>query len=72
MLHAQLLNGLYYIHKQLHLIHRDIKPHNILLSQSGDIKITDFGVSGKIDNTIGKAVSFIGTVHYMSVSNTFP
>lgn len=30
------------------------------------MQITDFGVSGKIENTIGKAVSFVGTVTYMS------
>jgi len=62
----KLLTGLYYIHKQLHIIHRDIKPLNILINTKGEIKITDFGVSGKIENTIGKAISFVGTVTYMS------
>lgn len=79
----QLLGGLHYIHKHLHLIHRDIKPQNLLVNTRGEVKvrvhfdprarsaylmmqITDFGVSGKIENTIGKAASFVGTVTYMS------
>lgn len=40
--YTQISNGLYYLWKN-NLIHRDLKPHNILLSSSGNIKITDFG-----------------------------
>jgi len=39
---TQIATGLYYLHS-LNLIHRDLKPHNILLSKNGNIKIADFG-----------------------------
>lgn len=45
-------------------IHRDIKPGNILISTSGDIKLSDFGIVAKAE-TIGVS-SFVGTATYMS------
>mmetsp|Transcript_13711 Transcript_13711/g.9706 ORF Transcript_13711/g.9706 Transcript_13711/m.9706 type:complete len:99 (+) Transcript_13711:1121-1417(+) len=48
------------------VIHRDIKPSNILLNNKGHIKIADFGVSSKIENTMDCMTSFVGTVTYMS------
>jgi len=63
----EILRGLNYLHKKLHLIHRDIKPQNILINSKGEIKITDFGVSGEIANTVALAKTFVGTVKYMSV-----
>lgn len=62
----QLLEGLLYLHKSLHIIHRDIKPQNILLNAKGQAKITDFGVSGELANTQAMAKTFVGTVKYMS------
>jgi len=62
----ELLRGLEYLHKKLHLIHRDIKPQNILLSSAGVVKITDFGVSGEIARTAAFAKTFVGTINYMS------
>jgi mitogen-activated protein kinase kinase 1 len=64
----EMLKGLNYLHKKLHLIHRDIKPQNILINSKGQIKITDFGVSGEIANTVALAKTFVGTVKYMSPS----
>jgi len=63
---AQLLTGLQYLHRELHIIHRDIKPHNILVNSQGILKITDFGVSGELAHTQAMAKTFIGTVKYMS------
>jgi mitogen-activated protein kinase kinase 1 len=65
-LSAQLLEGLIYLHKVLHIIHRDIKPQNILINSNGHAKITDFGVSGELANTQAMAKTFVGTVKYMS------
>lgn len=63
---SYLLPALLYIHKELHIVHRDIKPSNILINSLGHVKLSDFGVSGKLPNTIGIATTFAGTVTYMS------
>ncbi|WVZ64703.1 hypothetical protein U9M48_014187 [Paspalum notatum var. saurae] len=44
--------GLRYLHEVRHLVHRDIKPANLLVNLKGDTKITDFGVSAGLDNTM--------------------
>jgi len=63
---TQVLRGLVYLHKSLHLIHRDIKPSNLLLNTKGEVKIADFGVSGQLAHTLSQAVTWVGTVTYMS------
>lgn len=66
MITAQLLEGLEYLHNEKKVIHRDIKPHNILVMTSGQIKIADFGVSGQIRTTFDCATKYTGTASYMS------
>ncbi|MDW0111828.1 Stk1 family PASTA domain-containing Ser/Thr kinase [Sporosarcina saromensis] len=49
------------------IIHRDIKPQNILMDTDGDVKITDFGIAMALSATSHtKTNSVIGTVHYLS------
>ena len=61
----QILDGLAYSHSQ-GVLHRDLKPGNILVSPDGRIKITDFGVA-RIDNsTITQLGDIVGTPHYMA------
>jgi len=63
---TQVLKGLVYLHKSLHVIHRDIKPSNLLLNTKGKVKIADFGVSRHLAHTLAQAVTWVGTVTYMS------
>ncbi|KAF3332820.1 mitogen-activated protein kinase kinase 3 isoform X3 [Carex littledalei] len=62
----KLLLGLQYLHGIKHLVHRDIKPANLLVNLKGEPKITDFGISTELENTMALCATFVGTVTYMS------
>ena len=61
----QILSGLHYLHTHS-IMHRDLKPGNILCFSDGTVKITDFGLS-KVDSFVNKSNSIeVGTYGFMS------
>ena len=62
----QLTSAIAHAH-QNHIIHRDIKPQNILIDPMGNVKITDFGIAMALSATsITQTNSVLGSVHYLS------
>jgi STE20-like kinase len=57
--------GLLFLHKN-HVIHRDLKAGNVLLTMAGGVKLADFGVSAKNKSTMQKHDTFIGTPYWMA------
>ncbi|KAG9510164.1 Dual specificity mitogen-activated protein kinase kinase dSOR1, partial [Fragariocoptes setiger] len=58
------IKGLKYLRETHNIMHRDVKPSNILVNSNGEIKICDFGVSVQLIDSV--ANSFVGTRSYMS------
>ena len=63
---TQIASALETAHKN-NIVHRDIKPHNIIITEDGIAKVTDFGIAKAVSNsTITAFGTTIGSVHYFS------
>ena len=62
----QICQGLIQAHNQ-HIVHKDIKPHNIMIDKHGIVKVTDFGIAQAANNlTITRNKGIMGSAHYFS------
>ncbi|MEJ8735257.1 MULTISPECIES: Stk1 family PASTA domain-containing Ser/Thr kinase [Mediterraneibacter] len=61
----QMVTGIQAAHNQ-HIVHRDIKPQNIIISKDGKVKVTDFGIARATTSTNTISASVMGSVHYTS------
>jgi len=61
----QIGEGLAEVHRH-QVIHRDIKPHNVLINEQGVLKLTDFGIAQQADEGLTRAGSVMGTMGYMA------
>lgn len=62
---SQLTDGLSHAH-EAYIIHRDIKPQNIMIEDNGLVKITDFGIAMALNSTqLTQTNSVMGSVHYL-------
>ncbi len=62
----QICEGLDHAHEK-GIVHRDIKPHNILVTKGGRVKVTDFGIAKAVtSDTVTQAGTIIGSVHYIA------
>ena len=63
---SQILSAIEIAHKN-RIIHRDIKPQNILITENNEVKITDFGIAIALsDTSITQTNTLLGSVHYLS------
>ncbi|KAF3074850.1 Serine/threonine-protein kinase nak1 [Trichoderma lentiforme] len=61
----EVAEAIHWVHGQ-GIIHRDLKCANVLVTETGDVQLCDFGVAGVIETKVDKRTTFIGTPHWMA------
>jgi mitogen-activated protein kinase kinase len=61
---ASMIRGLKFLKDGMQIIHRDVKPTNVLMNRKGQVKLCDFGVSGQLEKSLAK--TNIGCQSYMA------
>lgn len=61
---AAIVRGLRFLKDELQIMHRDVKPTNVLMNSKGEVKLCDFGVSGQLEKSLAK--TNIGCQSYMA------
>lgn len=62
----KVVSALHFLKSELNVMHRDVKPANILINRNGAVKICDFGISGRLIDSIAR--SHVGSRNYMAVN----
>jgi len=68
---VSIVKALRYLQESLHVIHRDVKPSNVLLSKDGQVKLCDFGISGQLVDSLAKTID-AGCKPYMAPERIDP
>jgi len=61
---SSMVKGLRFLKDELQIMHRDVKPTNVLVNRKGEVKLCDFGVSGQLEKSLAK--TNIGCQSYMA------
>ncbi|XP_058063976.1 dual specificity mitogen-activated protein kinase kinase 6 [Anopheles bellator] len=66
-----IVRALHYLHTELRVIHRDVKPSNVLMNRYGQVKMCDFGISGYLVDSVAKTID-AGCKPYMAPERIDP